>query len=182
MAFCFPVGRACPASLLVFGGRIFAGHSAKITFFPIRQGRCEDPLADSGAAAERVWEYAAGACPAGVSLFDGFASDRVSSGHFRVRAAYGPFRRRGKRNGCSPQSGKQPSVYGAGRVSQASMLAYLAFRSMNSRRGGTSSPISIEKMRSASAALSIVTWRRMRVCGFMVVSHNCSAFISPRPL
>lgn len=72
--------------------------------------------------------------------------------------------------------------YGAGRVSQASMLAYLAFRSMNSRRGGTSSPISIEKMRSASAALSIVTWRRMRVCGFMVVSHNCSAFISPRPL
>ena len=130
----------------------------------------------------RNGEYAAGACPAGVSLFDGFASDRVSSGHFRVRAAYGPFQRRGKRNGCSPQSGKQPLVYGAGRVSQASMLAYLAFRSMNSRRGGTSSPISIEKMRSASAALSIVTWRRMRVCGFMVVSHNCSAFISPRPL
>jgi hypothetical protein len=39
----------------------------------------------------------------------------------------------------------------------ASMLAYLAFFSMNSRRGGTSSPMSMEKMRSASAALSKVT-------------------------
>lgn len=64
----------------------------------------------------------------------------------------------------------------------ASILAYLAFRSMNSRRGGTSSPISIENIRSASAAFSIVTWRRIRLSGFMVVSQSCSAFISPRPL
>lgn len=64
----------------------------------------------------------------------------------------------------------------------ASMLAYLALRSIKSRRGGTSSPISMEKIRSASVALSMVTWRRVRNSGFIVVSHNCSAFISPRPL
>ena len=65
---------------------------------------------------------------------------------------------------------------------QASMLAYLAFSSMNARRGGTSSPINIEKTWSQAAAFSMVTWRRVRFSGFKVVSHNCSAFISPKPL
>ena len=64
----------------------------------------------------------------------------------------------------------------------ASMLAYLALASMNSRRGGTSSPMSMEKMLSLSAAFSMVTWRSVRFSGFMVVSQSCSAFISPRPL
>ncbi len=36
------------------------------------------------------------------------------------------------------------------------MFAYVAFFSMNSRRGPTSSPISMEKIWSASAAFSMV--------------------------
>ncbi len=64
----------------------------------------------------------------------------------------------------------------------ASMLAYFAFFSMNSRRGGTSSPMSIEKVRFASAAFSMSIWRNFLNSGFIVVSHNCSAFISPSPL
>ena len=68
------------------------------------------------------------------------------------------------------------------RCAHASMLAYLALASMNSRRGGTSSPMSMEKMLSLSAAFSMVTWRNVRFSGFMVVSQSCSAFISPRPL
>ena len=38
---------------------------------------------------------------------------------------------------------------------------------MNSRRGSTTSPISVEKMRSAATASSRVTWRSVRVSGFM---------------
>ena len=64
----------------------------------------------------------------------------------------------------------------------ASTLAYLAFCSMNSRRSGTSSPISIEKMRSASAAFSMWTAFITRLAGSIVVSQSCSADISPRPL
>ena len=63
-----------------------------------------------------------------------------------------------------------------------SMFAYVALRSINSRRGGTSSPMSIEKMRSAEAAFSMVTWRSWRFSGSMVVSRSWSGFISPRPL
>ena len=43
------------------------------------------------------------------------------------------------------------------RTNYTSIRAYFAFFSMNSRRGGTSSPISMEKIWSATAALSIVT-------------------------
>lgn len=64
----------------------------------------------------------------------------------------------------------------------ASMLAYVAFCSINWRLGSTSSPISIEKISSASAAFSIVTCFKRRVSGFIVVSQSCSGFISPRPL
>ena len=35
---------------------------------------------------------------------------------------------------------------------------------------------------STLAALSIVTCFRIRVSGFIVVSHSCSGFISPKPL
>ena len=63
-----------------------------------------------------------------------------------------------------------------------SSLAYFAFCSMNSRRGSTWSPISIEKMRSASSASSTPTWTRIRFSGFIVVSQSSSEFISPRPL
>ncbi len=63
-----------------------------------------------------------------------------------------------------------------------SSLAYLAWLSIKSLRGATSSPISILKTRSASAALSIVTCFNVREAGFMVVFHSWSAFISPKPL
>ena len=39
----------------------------------------------------------------------------------------------------------------------ASIVAYLALRSMNFRRGSTESPIRVEKRRSAAAASSMVT-------------------------
>ncbi len=55
---------------------------------------------------------------------------------------------------------------------QISTLAYFAFDSMKARLGGTSSPISIENIRSTSTASSMVTCLRMRVEGSMVVSHN----------
>lgn len=76
---------------------------------------------------------------------------------------------------CSLFKKEFPNIY-------TSIFAYLAWLSINSRRGGTSSPINIAKIRSASAALSIVTCFSERVSGFIVVLHNCSAFISPRPL
>ena len=63
-----------------------------------------------------------------------------------------------------------------------SMVAYLALRSMNLRRGSTESPMSVEKMRSAAAASSMPTCCTFRVSGFIVVVHSCSGFISPRPL
>ena len=52
------------------------------------------------------------------------------------------------------------------------MFAYVAFSSMNSRRGPTSSPISMANIWSASAALSIVICFSVRFSGFMVVSHQ----------
>lgn len=64
----------------------------------------------------------------------------------------------------------------------ASMSAWWALRSINSRRGPTSSPISMENIWSASAAFSMVTCLSRRVSGRMVVSQSCSGFISPRPL
>ena len=69
-----------------------------------------------------------------------------------------------------------------GALLYASILAYFACCSMNSLRGSTSSPISIEKILSASAAFSMVTWRRSLFSGSIVVSQSCSASISPRPL
>src|SRR5690606_15096526 len=62
------------------------------------------------------------------------------------------------------------------------LLTYFVFRSMNSRRGSTSSAISSSKSFDASAASSMVTRRIVRVSGFMVVSQSWSGFISPRPL
>ena len=43
---------------------------------------------------------------------------------------------------------------------------------MKSRRGSTFSPISVLKMRSASAASSISAWSRVRVAGLIVVSQS----------
>ena len=53
---------------------------------------------------------------------------------------------------------------------------------MKFRRVSTLVPISREKSRSASSASSLRTRSSTRRCGSMVVSHNWSAFISPRPL
>src|SRR3712207_6660231 len=70
-----------------------------------------------------------------------------------------------------------------GRWDQTSRLVTRrALSSMNSRRGSTWSPMSIEKMRSASAASSTFTRASVRVDGFIVVSASWSAFISPSPL
>ena len=57
-----------------------------------------------------------------------------------------------------------------------------AFFSMNSRRGSTASPISVVKISSDVTASSMRTCINRRVCGLMVVSHSCAAFISPSPL
>jgi predicted tellurium resistance membrane protein TerC len=66
---------------------------------------------------------------------------------------------------------------------QTSMFpARSALASMKSRRGSTSSPISIVNTRSASIASSICTRSRRRTPGSIVVSHSCIGFISPRPL
>ena len=46
----------------------------------------------------------------------------------------------------------------------------------------TGTPMSMAKVWSASAALSKVTFFNVLLAGSMVVSHNCSKFISPRPL
>ena len=53
-----------------------------------------------------------------------------------------------------------------------------------SRLGSTLSPIRVVKVRSSSedVSSSIVTLLKIRCCGSIVVSHNCSASISPRPL
>ena len=61
-------------------------------------------------------------------------------------------------------------------------LTSLAWVWMNFFRGGTSLPIKISKISSASAASRIVTLSSTRLSGFIVVSHSCSGFISPKPL
>ena len=75
-----------------------------------------------------------------------------------------------------------PTHYSRFTTHYTSTLAYFAFASINARRGGTSSPISMLNVRSASRASSTPTLRNTRASGSMVVSQSCSAFISPRPL
>src|SRR5437764_249315 len=48
------------------------------------------------------------------------------------------------------------------------LRVFSAFSSMNFRRGSTSSPMSVEKIMSASTASSIFTWSRVRVAGVIV--------------
>src|SRR5260221_13432020 len=57
-----------------------------------------------------------------------------------------------------------------------------AFAWMNSRRGSTRSPISVEQTSSALSAWLILAWNSERALGSGGVSQSCSAFISPRPL
>src|SRR3990167_3060162 len=63
-----------------------------------------------------------------------------------------------------------------------SNLAIFACVCMNRFRGSTSSPISIVNTSSACAASAIFTILSILFCGFIVVSHSCSGFISPKPL
>jgi hypothetical protein len=63
-----------------------------------------------------------------------------------------------------------------------STLAVSAFSWMNSRRGSTTSPISLVKMSSASSASLTFTCSSERALVSSVVSHNWPGFISPRPL
>src|SRR3546814_790815 len=72
---------------------------------------------------------------------------------------------------------------GEGKGRQTSRLATdSALVWMNSRRGSTSSPISRSKISCAMSACSASTRSSDRCEGSSVVSHNCSAFISPSPL
>ena len=57
-------------------------------------------------------------------------------------------------------------------ICRGHQIMNVAFSSINSRRGPTSSPINMAKIWSASAALSIVICFNVRFSGFMVVSHN----------
>lgn len=65
---------------------------------------------------------------------------------------------------------------------QTSTLAFSALSWMNSRRGSTISPISLEKISSASPRSPIFTCNNVRLSRSSVVSQSCSGFISPRPL
>src|SRR5690606_3179120 len=96
-----------------------------------------------------------------------------------------------KQDGERP-AGVRPSPRGQGRHGERGLPitpAYTsssptrwAFSSMHLRRGSTAPRISIGKSWSASTTSSIVTFFRMRVAGFIVVTASCSGFISPRPL
>src|ERR1043165_324006 len=62
------------------------------------------------------------------------------------------------------------------------LRTFSALSSMNRFRGSTSSPMSLLNISSASMA-SVKSMRSsLRLAGFMVVSNNSLAFISPRPL
>src|SRR4029453_19052905 len=67
-------------------------------------------------------------------------------------------------------------------VQMSRFLTSSALSSMNLRRGSTWSPISVVNIRSASVWSSAFTCSRVRLAGSIVVSHNVSGFISPRPL
>jgi hypothetical protein len=97
-------------------------------------------------------------------------------------------RKRGKGRGDRGRSGSRlahrelrrpPSVLGR---AQTSNRATKAFCSMKTRRGSTSSPMSLANISSAAMPSSICTFSRRRDCGSIVVSHSCSGFISPSPL
>lgn len=66
-------------------------------------------------------------------------------------------------------------------MSRSCSIKLLPCFSMSSRLGATLSPISRVKMRLASTASSMVSRRRVRVFGFIVVDQSCSGIISPRP-
>src|SRR5690606_15758931 len=71
---------------------------------------------------------------------------------------------------------------GSGRAHTSRLATLSAFSWMKSRRGSTTSPISRVKISSVTSASSTLTCSSTRLSGSSVVSHSCSAFISPRPL
>src|SRR5690606_38242837 len=77
-------------------------------------------------------------------------------------------------------AGAPPETQARGYTSR--FWTYLAFASINSRRGSTLSPIRMLKISSAATRSSTVTCKIVRVSGFIVVCQSCSASISPRPL
>src|SRR5690554_4685739 len=72
------------------------------------------------------------------------------------------------------RNGSSPPYYLVELSNYTSRRAYFACDSINSRRGATSSPMSMENTRSASAALSMDTRLSSRLSGFMVVSQSWS--------
>ena len=77
--------------------------------------------------------------------------------------------------------GSVATLWVASRYTSKSLTSRACF-SMKSRRGSTWSPINTRKISSAAAASSIVTCNKRRASGFIVVDHNSSESISPRPL
>ncbi len=65
---------------------------------------------------------------------------------------------------------------------QISIVALSECSWMKSRRGSTTSPISLVKMSSASSTSLTFTCSSERTSVLSVVSQSCSGFISPRPL
>src|SRR5690606_39371664 len=70
----------------------------------------------------------------------------------------------------TPRAAERPPGVRSRQTSR--FLTNLAFDSMNARRSSTSSPMSVEKIRSAATASSRVTWRIVRVSGSIVVFQS----------
>src|ERR1700674_1224920 len=67
-------------------------------------------------------------------------------------------------------------------ASHTSTFALSELSWMNSRRGSTTSPISLVKISSASSTSLTFTCSSERSLVSSVVDQSCSGFISPRPL
>ena len=80
------------------------------------------------------------------------------------------------------RASSRPRSKGRARARHTSTLAASAFSWMNSRRGSTTSPISLVNRSSASSTSLTFTCRSERAWTSRVVSHSWPGFISPRPL
>ena len=81
-----------------------------------------------------------------------------------------------------PRPGRDCDVVQISLVQTSRLATESAFSRMKSRRGSTTSPMSLVKMSSASSSSRTWTLSSERALTSSVVSHNCSGFISPRPL
>ena len=123
-----------------------------------------------------------GTCNASRPAGAGSSGQARSQNQISQAARYRPLKRKSPQLYQAAQApvGGRPAAKSS--PSYTSRLAYWAFVSINLRRGSTWSPIRMVKASSAFSASSMVICTITRLSGFMVVSHNWSGFISPRPL